>query len=780
MIALFLAAGVLLASTPAPKPAERSLALDGEYLAPELFDESPTARSAANALEHALPNAVLLTEDSGGFSAIDPERLSLFGGSALWTTWTWNHYNLSDPFFSGAAALRIPARMIDTFGLRYAETPNNELHEGPSLYTDPKDTHLGPSASATLTLPHLGGFVPFAVGVMRAFSGSHPTKRDPAPPDERRQFSRRLTLDLLDTAQLADTTVRWGTEVDLGARNFLEFTPVDGNYAATFNEPYFLISGAAVVTPKSETWSASFAAEYRQRNNLYAELHYAEEETLAEDALTLFAGYEGRNIRANATLKYLRLEHQNPSFTRDLLDPDGEGFNPYFPDGQILAALIDARWQRGPLFVHAIENLQTHFAAQNSWTHALTTGNDPYGRLELRSGDTLIYSGEQKAGVTDTVELQPFRLDYSIFATLALSADSGGKNALFLPDAGAKMILAFKLDPNDPESFEPFLALAKIPLPISLDLTRKLDPDWLSGEYYLSEADAPIDVLGGEHLTVSPALVRPNSYSGGLGMKIWPGAGWRLTLQGLFRAYKDTPWLELEGGPSAHGGTDKNGRYYFNEGERNYVLVNYPDHRPPFYAGFHLQLFKRSENFLFELSFAALNAIANTAFGNGATSNDLGIVDESTGNPNSAIEGVANLDGDRAFLFKLLVGYRVFEGFWLSALVRHKDGQPFAFFDDQTQNNQLSRAYASNRGSPLKYSRPLAGPREDFQLEMSLLASYEYSIAGLGFLSRVECSNLFDFGNELQERSTPVGRNTRATLEQQIPRALIFSQLVRF
>lgn len=778
MITVVFAMAIAQAQTPAEP--ERSLGLDHEYRAPNLYSESPTARSAANALEHALPNAVLLNEDSGGFSAIDPEKLSLFGSSALWTTWTWDQYNLSDPFFAGAAALRIPSRMIGALGLRYAETPSTENHEGPSLYTDLKTRYRGPTASATLTLPNMGGFVPFAIGVMRAFSGSHPTKRDPTPPDERRQFSRRLTLDLLDTFELSTATVRWGAEIDLGARNFLEFTPLDGNYAGTFNEPYFLLSSAAVVTPKSDAWSASFAAEYRTRSNLYAELHYAEEETLSEDALTLFAGYRTRTFRANAVLKWLELEHRNPAFTRDLLDPDGEGFNPYFPDGQVVAALLDARWQDGPLFVQAIENLQTHFPAQKSWTHALTTGDQPYGRLELRSGDTFIYSGEHQAGVTDRAELRPFRLDYSIYATLALAANSGGKNGLFLPDAGAKAILAFKLDPEDPESFEPFLALAKIPLPISLDLTRKLDPDWLSGEYFLGDRETPIDALGGDALTVSPALVRPNLYSGGLGMKIWPGGGWRLTLQGLLRAYKDTPWLELEGGANAHGSTDENGRFYFNKGRRNYVLVNYPDTRPPFYAGFHLQLFKRSDRFLFELSFAALNAIANTAFGNGATSNDIGVVDESTGNPNSAIEGVANVDGDRAFLFKLLVGYRLAEGLWLSALVRHKDGQPFAFFNDQTRNDQLSRAYASNRGSPLKYSRPLAGPREDFQLEMSLLASYEYTLGGLGFLSRIECTNLFDFGNELQERSTPVGRDTRATLEQQIPRALIFSQLIRF
>lgn len=758
---------------------DRTLGVDQPYRAERPLETAPSAGSTASLLEHLLPHPVFLLEESGGFSAIDPEKVSFFGSSTQWVSWTWNRYDISDPFFAGAAAFRLPAPLLDVFGARYAETASETAGDGLLFETIPdrKDRSTPLTVRASLTIPNAGGRFPGSLAIADAFTGKHAVERFPVPPEERRTLTRRLVANFAHGTELEEYYLRYGVELDAGARRFLEFSLPDADYAGTFVEPYFLASAAAVLSPKSGDWSANFAAEYRQREHLGAELHYASRETTAQNSVTLFAGLETANLRASAVVKYLRFSPEDHQFTRELLDADGEGFSPYFPEGQVLATNLDAEYRAGIFFARASENIQLSLPTHNSWTHPLLANNLAYGRLELSSHTSLLLSGDHRFGVIDRAVFGPLAAEYSFWFSAAVSANSSGENSLFLPDAGAK--LSLELDREDPQAFRPFLTLSKAPLPIGLELARKLDPNWLSGQLYLAGADTPIDNMGGRSIITAGDLKRANIYSGSVGFKVWPAEHWRLTVQGLARAYSDTYWLELAGGPE-NSGYYANDRYYFRPGDRRYVLRNYPFDAPPFYMGFHLQLHHRTEDFLFEMSFAALNAIGRTAFGNGATANDLGVVDESTGNPNSQIEGLANLDGDRAFLFKLQVGYRFFDGFWFSVLARHKDGQPFAFYDDQFDGGQLSRVYAANRGSPLQYQRPLAGPREDFQLEFSLLASYDYRLGNIELTSRLECMNIFDLANELAERSTAAGKAGRAALELQIPRAIVFTQEARF
>jgi hypothetical protein len=741
---------------------DRSGAVDQPYRAEKPLEDTPSAGSHASLIEQALPHAVFLLEESGGFSAIDPEKISLFGGSTQWLSWTWNDFDISDPFFAGASAFRLPAPLLDTFGLRYAETVAETGVEGLLFETIPdrKDRKTPLTARASLTLPNLGDKAPGALAIADAFSGIHATKRFPIPPEERRTLTRRLLLDLSQGLELEAYYLRYAAEVDLGARRFLAFSNPEGEQSGTFVEPHLLVAGAAVLTPKDGAWAANFALEYRQRENLYAELRHSEAETLAHRSVTAFAGLEHGPLRASTTLKFLTFAHEDHQFTRELHDVDGEALEPYFPDGQVLAGHFDADYRSGIFFLRAGENLELSFPDYNSWTQPLAYDGMDLGRIDFRSNRSLRYSGDHRAGVVDRTELGPLGIDYSFWFTAAISANSSGENTLFLPDAGLK--LGFELLREKPKSFRPFLLLAKIPLPIGLELGRTLDPNTLSGQVYAPGQTISYDRSGGASIDVSGSLKRANIYSGAVGARMWPADGWRLTLQGLARAYDDTYWLVSGSSP------------------QNYLLRNYPYERPPFYMGFHLQLHRHTENFLFELSFATLNAIGRTPFGNGPTANDLGAIDRSTADPNNEIFGLANLDGDRAFLFKLLVGYRFFEGFWFSVLARQKDGQPFAFYDDEIENGRLSRTYTAHRGSPLKYSRPLAGPREDFQLEFSILASYTWHIGQVGLLTRLECMNILDLGNELAERATPAGRAGRAALELQIPRALILTQELRF
>ena len=129
-------------------------------------------------------------------------------------------------------------------------------------------------------------------------------------------------------------------------------------------------------------------------------------------------------------------------------------------------------------------------------------------------------------------------------------------------------------------------------------------------------------------------------------------------------------------------------------------------------------------------------------------SSSTSVVDPSSANPNSAINQRGNLDGDRGFHLKALFGYRLFDRVWAFLSIRHRDGQPFAFLDAKRKEGQIALVQSEKRGSPLDFERPLSGPREDFQLDITAKLSLELAVSPATVYASILAANLFDFGNE--------------------------------
>ena len=73
-----------------------------------LFDRLPTARSYGSILENIAQPAVYSIEESAGFSDVDADKVSIYGDSWLWTQWYLDDFDVTDPLFSGTAAITVP------------------------------------------------------------------------------------------------------------------------------------------------------------------------------------------------------------------------------------------------------------------------------------------------------------------------------------------------------------------------------------------------------------------------------------------------------------------------------------------------------------------------------------------------------------------------------------------------------------------------------------------------------------------------------------------------
>ena len=123
-------------------------------------------------------------------------------------------------------------------------------------------------------------------------------------------------------------------------------------------------------------------------------------------------------------------------------------------------------------------------------------------------------------------------------------------------------------------------------------------------------------------------------------------------------------------------------------------------------------------------------------------------------------------------MFRLTYGAKIFEQLWGYLVISHRDGRPFSFYESHQNDGQVALTHKSRRGSPLKFLRPLAGPREDFRLHFDVSLQYKLQVSDLNLEASLVGRNLLDFGNEISERFTEPHNSERAGLEAEIPRSL--------
>lgn len=753
---------LLILAAPHAGGDELSIRVDGRFEMSTLLPRVPSAGSYGSLLENVAHPVVYSLEESAGFSDVDPDKLSIHGDSWLWNRWYVDGFDITDPLFDGAPALDVPFALLSSFSVGYAHALSNDGLGGPQMTT------LGASGRARQLAkhrfsfsghaPNAGGLWPLAVPIMNAISGKHPRDRMPPPPDERRHQRDALRLNMSGPGASFDG--HWALEVKHGTRRFSDFNPL-GDFVSTFDEGYAIVSTGANVG------QTLLLAEYRERDNLFAELGHASHETAHQRRVTGFVGHRAGPIAAGLTIALDSIAHDNLEFEREILDADGESLSPFAPDGRYVglhaSLLYRARHGGFDVFGEIDERALIIAPAQNTWSNPLVADGRPYGRIDWRSANTAEFVGHQRLGVGDHHDFGAVDVGYELSLYSGHAINSSGDNTIVSFDIGAKAELHWDIGAG----WDAFAQFAKVPVPLTSQLARTLDPDYLEGRTFVGDTPRLIDTTGGAHIDVDGGLIGTSVYSVALGLSHHFSPAWAFHAQGLAKVDTGTHRLEFE----QASGYFRDDVFFLSEGEKRYRLRNVDDDVPAFWGG-QFQLIGIGEDYVVSAAFSAFNAVGVSPFGNGPTANDVGIIDHSTANPNSANQGLANLDGDRAFMIRTVFGYRMIDTLWGFITFSHRDGQPFAFFEQDEHNGQIAMTYRSPRGSPLKYTRPLLGPREDFRVNVDAQLEYSFSLGGIDVVSTLLVNNLLDFGNEISERSSVIGKGERAALESEIGRSL--------
>jgi hypothetical protein len=242
-----------------------------------------------------------------------------------------------------------------------------------------------------------------------------------------------------------------------------------------------------------------------------------------------------------------------------------------------------------------------------------------------------------------------------------------------------------------------------------------------------------------------------------------------LSVKGLYKKIRRQSWVNFAEEYGHYEEIDGQSYYFLDRPVTAYELGNVSFSQDPFYAQFLIQLQgQKAERWYFSFSFLAHMGMGYTAFGNGPSANDIGVISESQAFPNSWINGFGRVDGDRAFVGKIFFGYFLAPRLFLSGNIKYRDGNPFAFINAFQRDGQWVITYQTIKAED-EHSKK-GGPREDCIWDFNFKLSYDLLLFGKKGRLELSLFNLLDFGGELSENVFSGG--SRLANELQLPRSL--------
>ncbi|MEI6614630.1 MAG: hypothetical protein WCL37_07015, partial [Chrysiogenales bacterium] len=202
-----------------------------------------------------------------------------------------------------------------------------------------------------------------------------------------------------------------------------------------------------------------------------------------------------------------------------------------------------------------------------------------------------------------------------------------------------------------------------------------------------------------------------------------------LHIKGLYKKIHQPLWTFFADEYGHYENISGQEYYFFDRPFNAFELGNAAFAKEPFYAQLLLRVYgQKPGRWFFSFSFLAHMGMGYTAFGNGPTANDFGIISESQAFPSSWINGFGRVDGDRAFVGKIFFGYYLSRRLFLGASIKYRDGNPFAFFNAFKKNDQWIITYQTIKAEDEHGVK--GGPREDCIWDFNFKLSHEFSLFG--------------------------------------------------
>ena len=689
-------------------------------------------------------------------------------------------------------------------------------------------------ASLTGNFGALGGINPTTAGIVHLFHGTGVEGLyTPVTEHARRHIRAAGTLDV--ASAVAD--YRQHLLLNIGSRRLPRYD-VNGqpDRHPLYDAPYFRLQLDGQLPVPCGFDRAGYFFAVTGKDDGFSEFGFNENEqprTLTASA-TLFASRTRPDgaFTTGLTWGMNRLHHSCLSFERNLADQDGEGLEPWMPDGstyELSWALTGrrriSRWLS--FEADAWNSLIISRPAQQAWSNLVYlqhVGDAAPTALYHYDWTSEVFAG---ALLENTFTLQAHHRCNSwleLTGRLGMSLDGIllSENTKVTPNLDA----AFSLQLRPWRWFQADVTLSHSRMTYDIETLRYMSARYLNGQIYATAAteNRPpqqatyttlLNTTGGRYHRYASGLWQPSFVELSIPLRARFGRH-EILLHQMLRRYYHTWHTQYAGGASANGSwvtavvTPEQAElwkaepadiplFYVNPGSHEYEIGYLPLSLTgngllksgPYYLSQLTQYAYHGQRVYFSLSWHSMIGANVAPMGNGPRTNDVGSLSETTANPNTLMvlddlqasaQGMGRTDQDRAYIARIVLSWTPTPYFAIGGTASWTDGQPIQFYRTY-QNTAYTEAThrdvtilpVSSRG--INPTDGNFGCRESAIFHIDLHARLKWRAAGHDMLLTAQTYNVYDFGNVLSEFSFSQGytdgRGDNLTLT--IPRGLLLN-----
>ncbi len=749
-------------------------------------------------------------ETTGEYNSPDRLIFSIDGNSFRWNKYYVDGFRIDSRYFSGSSIYRTSMNSYD-LSMDYIDSRLNFTTS--SIRRERVDGSI-----------NFGGLGGLSRGTSEFIRLLHATALDRAykPIDERSHIKGAGKIDLNYSIEGRDgKRYMQSAYFNVGQREMVGFNNTGIYKVYPENYGTLQLGGELPTLFGSLFDHTHYLASFAQRSHLNSEFYFGEEESaqLRSYNASLYGSKSngrvsytsGINISINNT------KHDNINFSRNIVDHDGEGFEPWQPDGTHFELSHS-------LTLHKELNdwLHLSFDGYNSLLYFNTSqshfGNEIYAQLTKETTARPLYRYEWESHsfasallencvtLSTEQEINP-RLSYAASVGVSLDAMIVGDNSRLSPN----FELRGSLDYHPKEWLQMGLNLSRERVNYNIDDIRFLSDDYLNGTvYYLDKigrSGGLFTTTGGKYHTLSKEAQQPTYYVFDIPISINLGRhnftllhsyrrycnNWRVAFDGDYTDYGTMVECDTdgEGGRSTLPTTDV---FFFDGGkEVNYTVGNYPEGimsdsfftSAPFLFCSNIAYTYTAPKFIFSLGWQSYMVGGVSTLGNGPLHNNIGALSESSANPNttqvmnntqSKYRGAGRLDQDRGYIARIFASYKITPKLSVAVNAKWKDGQPFSIYHTEYNpaGDQLAVIPVTSRGTNTADGN--FGTREDGVYNIDIRVKYRTTIGSRSCEFGAFCYNIYDFGNELTEHAFDQDLNSgRCAMSLTIPRGMILS-----
>ncbi|MFR9503398.1 MAG: hypothetical protein SNH73_02960 [Rikenellaceae bacterium] len=757
-----------------------------------------------NDMVHYLDNLDLYVtyqaETTGQFNQPDQLIFSIEGNSYRWNSYYLDGFRIDSRYFSGST-LYNPNLYESSLSMDYI---------GSDIFFEQQRT-TDAYISASYNVGGLGGI---SSGTQWAINLFHETasERQYKPITSRNKVAGAGTFTSTFVVERGDERYYHSQYINFGERDIVDFD--NSGICSYYPESYLSaqFNGDLTLSLGSLFDSTHYLINYSSRSNLNSEYYYSEAETAAYNgySISLYGVSERDDLRYTSGFSFAQhnTKHEDINYSRNLYDQDGEAFEPYEPDGNSFelshSILLERRLNPW---------LSVSFDGFNSLLYAAPTtkefSNTVYTQAITDQSPTELYIYKWRAESYASALLENSLMlnaerrlsDDLIFrGRLGLTLDAtllGGGKSKVSPNVEAQA--NFSYNPNCWFSAE--MTLSRRRVAYTIEDVQYLSDDYLNGDVYYASSGSYFTSTGGALHTLSDNLQQPAYWAFDLPLNFTFGRH-RISLLQSARKYVNNWITSYDKDASEYGHYEYDSAsgmdiFYLDSGATpSYVVEHYADGvmgdsflmNSPFYFSSNVQYSYTSPKFFFSLAWQSYMQSGLSTLGNGPLHNNLGVLSESSANPNTLINAgnvgsdfmaVGRLDQERAYVMRMFASYNVSEKLSFALNLKFKDGQPFSYFDSATSydsdgNRQVSIFPSTTRG--INSLDNDFGTREDAFFNIDIRVAYRTTIAQRMCEMQLNLYNIYDFGTELTEYTFDQDLDrTRYAMSLNIPRGLIFS-----